>query len=261
VTGSAPTLRINLWSGPRNLSTALMYSWRSRSDTTVVDEPLYAHYLTTVGDELKAGGREHPGDHAVLASQDANGARVVAEHLLGPWDSPVVLFKQMAKHLVGLDPESTAALMAGCANVILTRTPRDMLLSFQQQVPNASLADTGLAELVEIAETVVNGGQEPIVVDSALLLANPASVLGQLCHRVGLEFESAMLSWPAGPKPEDGVWARHWYHSVHQSTSFSSPPRRDGDLNPQLAAVLPEANELYDLLRQWRITPTNGETT
>lgn len=253
------TLRVNVWSGPRNLSTALMYSWRSRSDTTVVDEPLYAHYLTVMADELAATDRQHPGTQDVLAAQNADGSEVVA-HMLGPWGTPVVMFKQMSKHLAGLPPPATHRLMVSCRNVILTRNPKDMLLSFQQQVPNASLADTGLEELVGIAEQLEAQGQEPVVVDSHLLLQNPESVLGQLCDRLGIAFQSAMLAWPPGPKPEDGVWAPHWYESVHQSTGFAQPVPRDGELSARLAQVLDEANALYDRLRRWQIQPAGDSS-
>jgi hypothetical protein len=160
------TLRVNVWSSPRNLSTALMYSFRQRSDTTVVDEPLYAHWLLT-------NGGDHPGRDEVLASQDADGDRVVRDVILGQYATPVVFFKQMAKHLAGLD----RGFLAECRNVLLTRDPHDMITSFQRQVPDVDLDETGFVELAELIDHTLANGEEPIVIDSSVLLREPAMVL------------------------------------------------------------------------------------
>ena len=234
------TLRINMWSSPRNISTAVMYSWRQRPDTTVVDEPLYAHYLRTTG-------LDHPDRDAILASQDPDGDAVVRDLMLGPWDAPVVMFKQMAKHLVGLD----RSFLDQCTNVLLTRDPREMLLSFSKVVPDATLAETGFVEMVDAS---LAAGNPPIVVDARVLLSDPPRVLAELCSRLGLEYDEAMMSWPAGPKPEDGVWAPHWYASVHESTTWSPWTPRTGDLTPTLESVLAEALPLYERLQQHAIT-------
>ncbi len=236
-------LRINVWSGPRNISTALMYSWRQRSDTSVIDEPLYAHYLSV-------SGRVHPGTPEVLASQDNDGRAVIDDVILADYPTPVVLFKQMSKHLVGLD----RSFLAECRNVLLTRAPLDMLTSFQNQMPDATLDDTGYIELVEILDATIAEGNEPIVVDSKTLLLDPPDVLAKLCERLGLDFDDAMLSWPAGPKPEDGVWADHWYHAVHRSTGFATWEPKDAALLPELEPVLERSNELYERLLPYSIT-------
>ncbi len=231
------TVRVNIWSGPRNVSTAMMYSWRQRRDTTVVDEPLYAHYLATTG-------REHPGVDEVLASQDSDGAAVVANVILGHYETPVVVFKQMAKHLSGLD----RSFLGRCRNVLLVREPLEMLTSFQKNVPDTTISDTGFGELVEIMDAVVAGGDAPIVIDSKALLLDPAGVLAELCTRLGLEPDPAMLAWPAGPKPEDGVWAPHWYEAVHRSTGWAPWQPKDEALLPGLESVLEEAQDLYEKL-------------
>lgn len=234
--------RINIWSSPRNISTALMYSWRQRSDTTVVDEPLYAHYLSTTG-------RRHPGDVDVMAAQNCDGRAVIEEVMMGAYDTPVVVFKQMAKHLVGLD----RGVLAEFANVLLTRDPQEMLTSLQVQLPDATLADTGFVELVEILDSVVAAGQQPIVVDARVLLTDPPRVLAELCQRLGLAFNDAMLRWPAGPKPEDGVWAPHWYDAAHQSTGFTPWVPKATDLAPHLTPVLDQSQALYDRLTPYAI--------
>ncbi|MGH1488897.1 MAG: sulfotransferase family protein [Acidimicrobiales bacterium] len=231
------TIRINIWSSPRNISTALMYSWRQRADTTVFDEPLYAHYLAS-------SGRIHPGTDEVLASQNNDGRGVVDDVILGSYESPIVVFKQMAKHLIDLD----RSFLSQCRNVLLTREPLDMLTSFQKQISDATIEDTGFVELVEILETLLAGGDKPIVVDSKTLLLDPPRVLQQLCARLDVPYDEAMLSWPAGPKPEDGVWAQYWYDAVHRSTGWSPWQAKEDELLPTLAPVLEQARDLYQRL-------------
>ena len=236
------TLRINMWSGPRNISTALMYSWRQRKDTTVVDEPLYAHYLSTTG-------RRHPGDVEVLESQDNDGARVVETVLRGDYDTPVVFFKQMAKHLVSLD----RGLLSDGPNILLSRDPFDMLTSLQNQLPDATLDDTGYEELKELCDAILARGEKPVVVDSKTLLDDPRRVLAQLCDAVGVAFDEAMMTWPAGPKPEDGVWAPHWYSRVHGSTGWEPHAPKAVELLPHLQPVLDQAIPLYEALLPYHL--------
>jgi hypothetical protein len=202
-------LRINLWSGPRNVSTALMYSFAQRLDTRVVDEPLYAHYL-------RVSGADHPGREDVLRTLDQDGERVVREVILGDTDGEVLFFKQMAHHLVELD----RSFLARCANVLLTRDPRDMVPSLARNLAQPTQRDTGYRMLVELREELRGMGQEPPVLDARELLLDPRSVLSELCRRLGLRFEEAMLSWEAGGRPEDGLWAPYWYENLHRSTGF-----------------------------------------
>lgn len=242
------TLRVNLWSSPRNVSTAMMYAWRQRADTTVIDEPLYAHYL-------RVSGRIHPGREATLASQENDGQTVVQRVILRQHPTPVVFFKQMAKHLIDLD----RGFLGQCQNVLLTREPADMLQSFQREVPDATFADTGLEEMSEILDASLAAGQEPIVVDSKVLLEDPAGVLGELCRRLGLDFDPAMLTWPAGPKPEDGAWAEHWYEAVWASTGWRPHQPKEARLLPHLEPVLAQAKPHYERLLTYAIeSPTAG---
>jgi len=236
------TLRINIWSSPRNLSTALMYSWRQRADTTVVDEPLYAHYLA-------ATGADHPGRDDVLAAQDRDGSRVVDDVMRAEYATPIVVFKQMAKHLVGLD----RSFLTEFENVLLTRDPYEMLTSFQVNVPEPTLDETGFVELNELLDTILAAGDVPIVVDAKLLLMDPPAVLAELCDRLGVAFDEAMLTWPAGPKPEDGVWAPYWYAGVHASTGWQPHRAKDDTLDATAAAVYAQAVPLYERLLPYRI--------
>ena len=219
-----------------------MYSFARRADTTVVDEPLYAHYLWVTG-------REHPGRDQVLESQDSDGEAVVRDIVLGPTTSPVVFFKMMAHHLVELD----RSFLDRCTNILLTRDPGAMLRSLAVQLPDATLADTGLDRLVELLDLITATGRRPLVVDSDRLLDDPEAVLRAVCEQVGIPFDRAMLSWPAGPKPEDGVWAPHWYHRVHESTGFARRSSDHPPLTPRLTSVLAEATPLFDRLLAYSV--------
>lgn len=231
------TLRVNVWSGPRNVSTALMYSFAQRPDTRVVDEPLYAHYL-------RVTGIEHPGRDEVLAAQDGDGERVVREMILAEREQPVVFFKQMAHHLVELD----RGFLLQCANVLLIRDPAEVLTSLVRQLPQPRLADLGLALQHEIVEALSAAGQEPPVLDAKELLLDPEGVLRRLCERLGIVFYPRMLSWPAGPRPEDGVWAKYWYQGLHRSTGFAPYRPKDEPPPPHVLPVLEEARPFYDAL-------------
>jgi len=165
------TLRIHLWSGPRNVSTALMYSFAQRADTRVVDEPLYAHFL-------RVSGVAHPGRDEVLRAQDNDGARVVRERLFGPCDRPVQFVKQMAHHLVDLD----RWFLRDCANVVLTRDPRDMLPSLVNQVPDPTLRDTAYAMQTQLVRELRARNQPVVVLDSRELLVDPATIPSRIAR-------------------------------------------------------------------------------
>ena len=221
-----------MWSGPRNISTALMYAFRQRSDTAVVDEPLYGYYL-------KRSGAEHPGRERVMAAMDCDGERVVREVLLGEYKRPVLFLKNMAHHLTGLEP----GFLEELEHLLLTREPSAMLASLSQQLPEPTLRDTGLREQVELLDYLLERGRSPVVLEAKQVLLDPKKVLHEACDRLGLPFEDAMLSWPSGPKPEDGVWADYWYDNVHASSGFapyrpSSRPLPER-LEPLLAECLP----------------------
>jgi hypothetical protein len=219
-----------------------MYSFRQRSDTVVVDEPLYGHYL-------KSTGTEHPGAREVLDTMDNDGERVVREVILGPCERPVHFFKNMAHHLPGLDP----GFLDSITNVLLIRDPTEMLPSLARQLITPTLRDTGLREQNVILDSILARGEKPIVLDARELLLDPPGVLRRACAGLGIPFDDAMLSWPAGPKPEDGVWARHWYHNVHASTGFApySPP--EDQFPASLEPLLEECLPLYRRLKTYTI--------
>ncbi len=214
-----------------------MYSFAQRSDTRVVDEPLYGHYL-------RSSGADHPGRDEVMAAVDCDGERVVRQVILGPCDRPVLLLKQMAHHLVDLD----RSFLAATANVLLIRDPAEVLRSLRHQLGTPRLADTGIAVQSSLFDELRHGGGEPPVVDSRELLLAPAAVLEKLCAWLGIDPDDAMLSWPAGGRPEDGVWAPHWYANVHRSTGFQPYRSKTGEFPDRLRPILEEARPHYDRL-------------
>lgn len=233
------TKRVCIWSGPRNISTALMYSFAQRADTTVIDEPLYAHYLTST----KA--REyHPGAGEVIADQENDGQKVIDQVIFGEYDTPVVFIKHMTHHLVDLD----LGFLKDTINIILTRDPNDMLRSIVHQIPEPEMKDVGYAAHLELMEYLQALGQQPMVVDSKDVLMDPERKLRELCAYVDIPFDEGMLSWAAGARPEDGIWARHWYHNVHRSTGFQPYTPKTGPFPEHLKDLLAESERCYKKL-------------
>lgn len=229
--------RICLWAGPRNVSTALMYAFARRSDAFVIDEPLYAHYL-------RVSGADHPGREDVLRAQDSDGAVVVRDLILADHDRPVVFMKQMAHHLIDLDLD----FLRSTTNVLLIRDPAEALPSLARQIPRPELADTGMAMQERLLRDLADEGKTVPVLDAREVLLDPAGVLQTLCERIRIPFERSMLSWPAGARPEDGVWAPHWYGNVHRSTGFAPYRRKTEPFPEELRLVLDECRPIYDRL-------------
>ena len=234
------TLRINCWSGPRNISTALMYSFRERADTTVIDEPFYAHYL-------RVSGREHPGYQEVLNSQDQYSEQVIRNVIKGHYETPVVFFKQMCHHLVEID----LSFLDNCSNILLIREPSLVIRSHAKNVPDLKVSDIGLDIQNFLLNKILESGETPVVVDSANLLMQPEAILKELCQHLEIAFDDSMLSWEPGAKPEDGVWAKHWYKNTHESSGFSNKEPSRESLPEKFLPVLEEASVLYDNLKKY----------
>jgi hypothetical protein len=236
--------RICLWSGPRNVSTALMYSFAQRNDSLVFDEPLYAHYLS------KTPARAyHPGAEEVIATMENDGRKVVDDLILGNHPKPVLFFKHMTHHLNDLD----WGFMDQTVNVLLTRDPVDMLPSYGAVVEAPSLKDVGYALHLELLEYLQSRGQNPPVLDSKQILLNPKKVLNELCERIDIPFQESMLNWEAGARPEDGSWAQYWYKSVHESTGFGAYVQKSSPFPKHLESLLAECQPYYAQLEKLAI--------
>lgn len=233
------TLRIAMWSGPRNISTAMMRSFENRPDTVVVDEPFYAAYLA-------ATGLDHPMREEVLASQSTDWAAVAAA-MAGDAPAPVFYQKHMTHHMLpGVDLSWTRA----CTNAFLIRDPAAVLASYVRKRGEVTLADIGVERQGELFDRECDRlGRSPPVVEGADVLADPRAALAALCGALGLPFSDHMLTWPAGPRDSDGVWAPAWYDAVERSTGFA-PPAAEAvtDLPDSLRRIADQARPLYERL-------------
>lgn len=237
-------MRIHLISGPRNISTALMYSFAQRADTTVVDEPFYAHYL-------KYTGVEHPGKAEVLASQPTDDLVVINNTIYGAYNTPNVFIKNMAHHMIGV----SADFLADCENVFLIREPKKLISSLAVVIDKPTLRDTGLAESERLYRAVQSQtGRNPVVINSGDLLKNPKQYLKAVCAKIGMPFVENMLRWQAGPRPEDGIWAKYWYASVHKSTGFAPQRSEERHLADDLLPLYEEALPHYEFLNEYAIS-------
>jgi hypothetical protein len=230
-----------MWSGPRTVSTALMRSFENRADTVVVDEPLYGYYLARTG-------IEHPGADEIIGSLPGDWREVLAGLTGGALPAGVSVYyqKHMTHHLL---PEIDRGALAGLTHAFLIRDPRRLLASYARVRSQPTLADLGLEQQVEIFRAF--GGP---VIDSADILRGPRAALEALCDALGIRFDPAMLSWPAGPRPSDGVWAKYWYDSVWRSTGFG-PGRESADagLPPELEPLAALCQPYYDELAAHRL--------
>lgn len=230
--------RICLWSGPRNISTALMYSFAQRKDTLVVDEPLYAHYLKSTDADSY-----HPGAEEILGTMEQDGQKVIAK-MLGPHEKEIVFFKQMTHHLVNIDYE----FLKHTINIILTRDPKEMLSSYAKAIRNPSMKDVGYAAHLELYQYLESIDYPPIVLDSGKILLKPKVGLQNLCKKLNIPFLESMLSWNEGPIKEDGCWAKYWYKSVHNSTGFKPYKAKNERFPDHLNDLLSRCQPIYEQL-------------
>ncbi len=236
------TTRICLWSSPRNISTAMMYSFAQRPDTIVFDEPFYAHYL-------RASGVKHPAQEEILRSQDNDGNKVVNDLLLGAFEKPVVFFKQMTHHLVQLNE----SFLAQMKNIIFIRDPKQIISSYAQIRPDVNMQDIGIEKQWQLFEQLTANNLHCVVLDSNEILKAPEKVLMALCEKLDIQYYQSMLHWPAGPKTEDGVWAKYWYDNVHLSTGFEKQKTSSRELPEYLEPLSNVSKKYYDQLYQHSI--------
>lgn len=239
--GLSTTKRISLWSGPRNISTALMYSFAQRTDTQVLDEPMYGFYLShSTADEY------HPGAADIIRTLENDGDKVM-QNLSTLNESPVYFFKNMTHHLLDLDRE----YLRNFVNVILTRNPVEMLPSFAKVIPNPTMQDVGYQLHIDLIRELRAMDLPVIVVDSKNILLNPEEQLRKLCEAIDIPFQKKMLSWEKGARPEDGIWAKYWYSSVHNSTGFQPYKAKTEPFPKYLKLILEECEKCYRELLEW----------
>ena len=240
------TKRIAMWSGPRNLSTAMMRSFGNRADTFVTDEPFYGAFL-------RASGAAHPMRDEVVAAMDCDW-HSVARALAGPVPdgSPVWYQKHMWHHMVG--PVGYGDF-AGFVHAFLIRDPVRMIDSYLRKREAAAFGDFGLDRQLEFFEREADRlGHAPPVVDAGDVLADPRATLSALCDRLGIAFDPAMLRWPPGRRPTDGVWAPHWYQAVEASTGFGPPEGPPPALPAEARRLADRCRPYYERLAAHRIT-------
>ena len=238
-------LRIAMWSGPRNLSTAMMRAFGSRPDTAIADEPFYAHFLKTTG-------VQHPGRAEVFAKLDSDW-RKVADYLTGPVpDGKAVWYqKQMTHHVVG---DNDLNWIGKVVNCFLIRHPKDVILSYQKIYPEVDINLLGCRQQATIFEHVRKvTGEPPIVIEADDIARNPEIMLTRLCERLGIPFTAKMLSWAEGPHPSDGVWGKYWYRNVMKTTGFHPFKEKEDEVEERHKPVYDECLETFLTLRAYKI--------
>lgn len=236
-----------MWSGPRNISTAMMRAWGNRPDTFVIDEPFYAFYLG-------ATGKKHPGVDEIIATGETDWRKVVEQcgrRLSAPTGKKIFYQKQMTHHLL---PEIDLEWLAGMTNCFLIRDPREVILSYMKKQSDPTLEDLGFVQQADIFNWVrARTRSIPPVIDAGDVLQNPERILRLLCTAVAIEFDESMLSWPPGLRETDGVWARYWYGEVAKSTSFQQYKPREEIVPDRLRELHEQCREHYGRLYEYRL--------
>jgi len=240
-------MRIAMWSGPRNISTAMMRAWENREDTAVIDEPFYAHYLVETG-------VNHPGRDDVIAAQE-NDAAKVATTLTGPIPGGKTIWyqKHMTQHML---PGMPLNWLDRVTNCFLIRDPERVAASFTIQRPDAAAWELGFEQQARLFDHVCDRlGHAPPVIDAADVLKDPRGILGALCVRLGIPFTDRMLHWPPGPRASDGVWAPHWYAAVERSTGFAPYRSRSDKLTAFQQRLADQCRPHYEKLATFLLAP------
>ena len=240
-------VRIQLWSCPRNVSTALLYAFAQRADTRVWDEPLYAHFL-------RVSGALRPDREATLAASEQDGATVLRDELKAPFslERSVHFYKHIVNQWVALPDEALPELGR---HVMFIRHPVRIVASYARVVSSPDLDDVAMPAVATFYDKLCALGLPPLVLDAAELLAQPASMLATLCEACGIPPDPAMLHWPAGARPEDGPWAPWWYSRLHQSTGFAPAENTMPELDGKLAALAEACMPAYRRLHALRLRP------
>lgn len=245
MSGGAIPVRVAMWSGPRNISTAMMRAWENRGDCAVSDEPLYAHYLDRTG-------LDHPAREEVIADGDTDWRRVAdaLSQSPAPCGATVWYQKHMTHHLL---PHMDHVWIARLRNVLLIRDPREVVASYVKSRATVTADDIGLPQQVALYDELCAAGSPPPILDAGDFLRAPEAHLRALCTWLGIDFTPRMLQWPKGPRDSDGIWAPHWYAHVWESTGFEIPVEKDISLTGPAADVAEECRPHYERLHALRM--------
>ncbi len=231
---------INLISGPRNLSTAILYSFAQRDDFSVFDEPFYGHYLNTISLDF-----QHPSQEKILNSMELNETEII-KNINNSAKFNNVFIKGMAHHYINNSP----SYILNWKNIILIRHPKKLIASFSKVIENPTIDDIGIKKASELFLYLKENNSTPIVIDSDELMKNPENYLIKLTSLLGFPFNKKMLSWKEGGIPEDGVWATYWYTNVHRTKGFSIQRSKSVSLSKKLQPLLLEAIPYYETLKK-----------
>ena len=229
---------ICLWSCPRNVSTALMYSFGSRSDTEITDEVLYGYYLSK-------SNVNHPGKNEIIENLECNSQKVINEIILKP-KKKVNFHKLMTHFLIDIDLE----FLNKVTNVLFIRDPREIIHSYHKVIPYPTIDDIGVKKQFELFNYLNDTGNKVIILDSKDLLTDPEKTLNILCEKINIPFDKNMLHWKKGPKKEDGIWAKYWYKNVHQSSGFNTYQTKDITLDLKNKKLAENCYKYYSVLKE-----------
>ena len=241
------TLNIAMWSGPRNISTAMMRAFENRPDTEVWDEPMYGHYL-------HKSGIDHPGAKEIIADQGIDWQTIAKQcNAAAPNQSPIFYQKHMTMHLLeGMSRDWLRPL----TNCFLIRRPEQVVASYGAVRSDLTLDDIGFVQQAELVDYIKqNTSRAPLIIDSKDFLQNPENMLRKMCLKFDIEFLPQMLNWPAGERGTDGVWAKYWYDSVWKSTGFMPYVEREVTLSPSMQGIADRAEPYYEILFEQRLKP------
>lgn len=230
---------INLISGPRNLSTALMYSFAQREDCIVLDEPFYGFYLKNLPLNIV-----HPSQEIILNSMELEEKKIV-DNIKNLATQKLVFVKGMAHHFISENP----SYILEWKNIILIRHPEKLIASFSKVIHKPTINDIGIKKATQLFLFLKNNNNNPIVIDSDELMKNPENYLKKICKLLKISFSVKMLNWKKGGLPEDGIWATHWYANVHNTTKFEIQKIKSVDLPQSLQPLLKEALPYYEILK------------
>ena len=229
---------ICLWSCPRNVSTALMYSFGSRSDTEITDEVLYGYYLSK-------SNVNHPGKNEIIENLECDSQKVINEIILKP-KKKINFHKLMTHFLIDIDLK----FLNKVTNVLFIRDPKEIIHSYHKVIPNPTIDDIGVKKQFELFNYLNDTGNKVIILDSKDLLTDPEKTLNILCEKINIPFDKNMLHWREGPKKEDGIWAKYWYENVHQSSCFNTYQIRDIKLDLKNKKLAENCYKYYNILKE-----------